>query len=186
MKFKNFDIADVIGFNDVEQAKAYMEKRGYYADHLEQLDDFIENNRHIGTLHSITSKDTFERLIVGCEFDYPCPYTYFLPLDKVKKTEPTETKVTYRYRPFRTIAEVDELLAKDSVKHYCFVGSGLYLRYKAKPNITKQITITNLEVDTKTNRLLFINSFTPKYLVKTFDIKLAGEWFPFGVEVKDE
>lgn len=186
MKFRNFDIEDVFGPNDTEQAKAYIGKKGYYADHLEQLDDFIENNRHIGTLHSITSKDTFERLIVGCEFDYPCPYTYFLPLEKVKKTEPTETKVTYRYRPFRTIAEVDALLAKDSVKHYCFVGSGLYLRYKAKPNITKQITITNLEVDTKTNRLLFINSFTPKYLVKTFEIKLAGEWFPFGVEVKDE
>ena len=90
MRFKNFDIADVIGCNDVEQAKAYTGKKGYYADHLEQLDDFIENNRHIGTLHSITSKDTFERLIVGCEFDYPCPYTYFLPLDKVKKTESKE------------------------------------------------------------------------------------------------
>ena len=84
MKFKNFDIEDVIGCNDVEQAKAYIGKKGYYADHLEQLDDFIENNRHIGILHSITSRDTFERLIVGCECDYPCPYTYFLPLEKVK------------------------------------------------------------------------------------------------------
>lgn len=109
-------------------------------------------------------------------------YSFFLPLDAVKEDKPKEKG----YRPFRTIAEVDELLAKDSVKHYCFVGSGLYLRYKAKPNITKHIEITNLEVDTKTNRLLFINSFTPKYLVKTFEIKLAGEWFPFGVEVKDE
>lgn len=90
MKFKHFDIADVIGCNDVEQAKAYTGKKGYYADHLEQLDDFIETNRRIGTLHSITSRDSFERLIVGCEFDYPCPYTYFLPLDKVKKTEPVE------------------------------------------------------------------------------------------------
>lgn len=185
MKFKNFDIADVIGCNDVEQAKAYTGKKGYYADHLEQLDDFIENNRHIGTLHSITSKDTFERLIVGCEFDYPCPYTYFLPLDKVKKTEPTETKVTYRYRPFRTIAEVDELLAKDSVKHYCFVGSDLYLRYKVYPNITKHIEITNLEVDTNTNELRFINGFTPRHLAENYDIKIAGCWLPFGVEEND-
>ena len=89
MKFKNFDIADVIGCNDIEQARAYTGKKGYYADHIEQLDDFIENNKHIGTLHSIASKDTFERLIVGCEFDYPCPYTYFLPLEKVQKTEQT-------------------------------------------------------------------------------------------------
>lgn len=91
MKFKNFDIADVIGCNDVEQAKAYTGKKGYYADHLEQLDDFIETNRRIGTLYSIADKaDTFERLIVGCEFDYHCPWTYFLPLDKVKKTVSAE------------------------------------------------------------------------------------------------
>ena len=186
MKFKNFDIADVIGCNDVEQAKAYTGKKGYYADHLEQLDDFIENNRHIGTLHSITSKDTFERLIVGCEFDYPCPYTYFLPLDKVKKTESIGPKVTYRYRPFRTVAEVDELLVKDNVKHYCYVGSDLYLRYKVYPNITKHIEITNLEVDTNTNELRFINGFTPRHLAENYDIKIAGCWLPFGVEVKDE
>lgn len=180
MKFKNFDIADVFGPNDIDQAKAYIGKKGYCADRIEQFDDYIENKGHIDTLFSIGKSLNNYPFMTGCY------YSYFLPLEKVKKTEPTETKVTYRYRPFRTIAEVDELLAKDSVKHYCFVGSGLYLRYKSKPNITKQITITNLEVDTKTNRLLFINSFTPKYLVKTFDIKLAGEWQPFGVEVKDE
>lgn len=185
MKFKHFDIADVIGCNDVEQAKAYTGKKGYYADHLEQLDDFIETNRRIGTLYSITSRDSFGHLIVGCEFDYPCLYNYFLPLDKVKKTEPAETKATYRYRPFRTVAEVDELLAKDNVKHYCYVGSDLCLRYKAKPNITKHIEITNLEVDTNTNELRFINGFTPRHLTKNFDIKIAGRWLPFGVEVTE-
>lgn len=108
-------------------------------------------------------------------------YSFFLPLNAVKEEKQKEKK----YRPFKTIAEVDELLAKANVKHFCFVNSVLYLRYKTKPNITKHISITNLEVDTKTNRLRFINSFTPKYLVKTFEIKLAGEWFPFGVEVKE-
>lgn len=183
MKFKNFDIEDVFGFDDAEQAKAYIGKKGYYADHIEKLDDYIENKSHIDTLYTINKSRNSYRFMVGC--DYCGYYTYFLPLEKVKKTEPTETKVTYRYRPFRTIAEVDELLAKDSVKHYCFVGSGLYLRYKAKPNITKQITITNLEVDTKTNRLLFINSFTPRHLAENYDIKIAGCWLPFGVEEND-
>lgn len=182
MKFKNFDIADVFGPNDTEQAKGYVGKLGYFEDALDDLENTIAYlPEQIYKLVKIKSTDKSTKYVMGA-----CSFKYFLPLEKVKKTEPTETKVTYRYRPFRTIAEVDEVLAKDNVKHYCFVGSGLYLRYKAKPNITKQITITNLEVDTKTNRLLFINSFTPKYLVKTFDIKLAGEWFPFGVEVKDE
>lgn len=188
MKFKNFDIEDVFGPNDTEQAKAYIGKKGYYADYINQLDEFIENKKHIGPLYSIDTvkDDTFERFVVGSSFDYSCHYTFFLPLDKVKKTEPTETKVTYRYRPFRTVAEVDELLVKDNVKHYCYVGSDLYLRYKVYPNITKHIEITNLEVDTNTNELRFINGFTPRHLAENYDIKIAGCWFPFGVEVKDE
>lgn len=174
MKFKNFDIEDVFGFDDTEQAKAYIGKKGYYADHIEKLDDYIENKSHIDTLYTINKSRDIYRFMVGCSYDYCGYYTYFLPLEKVKKTEPTETKVTYRYRPFRTIAEVDEVLAKDNVKHYCFVGSDLYLRYKAKPNIIKHILITNLEVDTNTNELRFINGFTTNHWAKNFDIKIAG------------
>lgn len=186
MKFKNFDIEDVFGFDDTEQAKAYIGKKGYYADHIEKLDDYIENKSHIDTLYTINKSRDIYRFMVGCSYDYCGYYTFFLPLEKVKKTEPTETKVTYRYRPFRTVAEVDELLVKDNVKHYCYVGSDLYLRYKVYPNITKHIEITNLEVDTNTNELRFINGFTPRHLAENYDIKIAGEWFPFGVEVKDE
>ena len=167
----NFDIKDVKSWYNRHDVKVGDE--GYFADNIEEFK--TENNRtrmiaEIFDDHAFCFRTPTNR------------YSFFLPLNAVKENKPKEKG----YRPFRTIAEVDELLAKDSVKHYCFVGSGLYLRYKAKPNITKQITITNLEVDTKTNRLLFINSFTPKYLVKTFDIKLAAEWLPFGVEVKDE
>lgn len=186
MKFKNFDIEDVFGFDDTEQAKAYIGKKGYYADHIEKLDDYIENKSHIDTLYTINKSRDIYRFMVGCSYDYCGYYTYFLPLEKVKKTEPTETKVTYRYRPFRTVAEVDELLVKDNVKHYCYVGSDLYLRYKVYPNITKHIEITNLEVDTNTNELRFINGFTPRHLAENYDIKIAGCWLPFGVEVKDE
>lgn len=185
MKFKNFDIEDVFGFDDAEQAKAYIGKKGYYADHIEKLDDYIENKSHIDTLYTINKSRDIYRFMVGCSYDYCGYYTYFLPLEKVKKTEPTETKVTYRYRPFRTIAEVDELLTKDNVKHYCYVGSDLYLRYKVYPNITKHIEITNLEVDTNTNELRFINGFTPRHLAENYDIKIAGCWLPFGVEEND-
>lgn len=167
----NFDIKDVKSWANRHDVKVGDE--GYFADEIEELK--TENNR----------TRMIAEILDDHAFCFRTPtnrYSFFLPLDAVKEDKPKEKG----YRPFRTIAEVDELLAKDSVKHYCFVGSGLYLRYKAKPNITKHIAITNLEVDTKTNRLLFINSFTPKYLVKTFEIKLAGEWFPFGVEVKDE
>ena len=109
-------------------------------------------------------------------------FNFFLPVEEVEEDKPKEKG----YRPFRTIAEVDELLAKDSVKHYCYVGSDLYLRYKVYPNITKHIEITNLEVDTNTNELRFINGFTPRHLTENYDIKIAGRWLPFGVEVTEE
>ncbi len=186
MKFKNFDVADVFGPNDIEDVKAYIGKKGYYTDSVELLDHFIENKKHIDTLYSIEKANDLQRFIVGSSFDCCGYYTFFLPLDKVKKTESIGPKVTYRYRPFRTVAEVDELLVKDNVKHYCYVGSDLYLRYKVYPNITKHIEITNLEVDTNTNELRFINGFTPRHLAENYDIKIAGCWLPFGVEVKDE
>ncbi len=170
----NFDIKDVKSWATRHDVKVGDE--GYFCNHISDLCDMrdIESTK-IERIYDNQASCFSSTAFYG-------GYSFFLPLNAVKENKPKEKG----YRPFRTIAEVDELLAKDNVKHFCFVGSGLYFRYKAKPNITKQITITNLEVDTKTNRLLFINSFTPKYLVKTFDIKLAGEWFPFGVEVKDE
>lgn len=169
-----FDIKDVKSWYNRHDVKIGAE--GYFCNRVSDLDDMrdIEISK-IERIYDNQANCFSSTAFYGS-------FSFFLPLSAVKEDKTKEKG----YRPFRTIAEVDELLAKDSVKHYCFVGSGLYLRYKAKPNITKQITITNLEVDTKTNRLLFINSFTPKYLVKTFDIKLAGEWFPFGVEVKDD
>ncbi len=184
MKFKHFDVADVFGPDDIELAKAYIWKKVYYADSIEMFDCYIENKRHIDTLYSIDESLDHLRYVVGSR-DYSTHFPFFLPLDKVK-TEPVGIKVNYRYRPFRTIAEIDELLAKDNIRHYCYVGGDLYLRYKAKPNIIKHIVITNLEVDTNSNKLRFINGFTTKYLAKNFDIKIAGNWLPFGVEVKDE
>lgn len=182
MKFKCFDVADVFGPDDDEQAKGYIGELGYFEDDLDDLDNAIAYSpEQIYKLVRIKLIDCDNKYVCGA-----CGFKYFLPLDKVKKTEPVETKVTYRYRPFRTVAEVDELLEKDNVKHYCYVGSDLYLRYKVYPNITKHIEITNLEVDTNTNELRFINGFTPRHLAENYDIKIAGRWLPFGVEVKDE
>lgn len=169
----NFDIKDIKSWATRHDVKVGDE--GYFCNHISDLCDMrdVESTK-IERIYDNQASCFSSTAFYG-------GYSFFLPLNAVKENKPKEKG----YRPFRTIAEVDELLAKDNVKHFCFVGSGLYFRYKAKPNITKQITITNLEVDTKTNRLLFINSFTPKYLVKTFEIKLAGEWQPFGVEVKE-
>ena len=41
MKFKNFDIADVFGPGEIEQAKGYVGMLGYFEDELDDLDNVI-------------------------------------------------------------------------------------------------------------------------------------------------
>lgn len=186
----NFDIKDVKSWSNRHDVHT-LSDAGFFGNSLSEIDDEIKryNNGEKDRLHEL-----YQISDNGCYcFGYALYFAdtgafagtnnsaFFLPLDAVK-----EDKSKKKYRPFRTIAEVDALLAKDTVKHYCFVGSDLYLRYKAKPNITKHIEITNLEVDTNTNELRFINGFTTNHLFKNFDIKIAGRWLSFGVEVEND
>lgn len=192
MKFKNFDIADVIGFNDAEQAKAYTGKKGYYTDHIEQLDELIENKRHIGTLYSIVDKaDTFERLIVGCEFDYHCPYTYFLPLDKVKKeytcdfkAEPAEKDIDYR--PCKNLIELMDLLDKGEHGN-CLVGTTIYIKRKLTTKMIETSIITSVKRDCDGNWLLYLGDkfYSLVELFNCYDILLNGRYQPFGVKVNE-
>ncbi len=170
----NFDIKDIKSWSNRHDVKVGDE--GYFCNHISDLYDMrdVESTK-IERIYDNQASCFSSTAFYG-------NYSFFLPLNAVKENKPKEKG----YRPFRTIAEVDELLAKDSVKHYCYVGSDLYLRYKVYPNITKHIEITNLEVDTNTNELRFINGFTPRHLTENYDIKIAGRWLPFGVEVKDE
>lgn len=170
----NFDIKDMKSWANRHDVKVGDE--GYFCNHISDLYDMrdVESTK-IERIYDNQASCFSSTAFYG-------NYSFFLPLNAVKENKPKEKG----YRPFRTIAEVDELLAKDSVKHYCYVGSDLYLRYKVYPNITKHIEITNLEVDTNTNELRFINGFTPRHLTENYDIKIAGRWLPFGVKVKDE
>lgn len=172
----NFDIKDMKSWADRHDVN--VGDKGYFTHNINWLKDDFELN--VDTIACI--RDDFGNCFVSEKsFNGINSFPFFVPLKAVKEDKPKEKK----YRPFRTVAEVDELLAKDSVRHYCFVGSDLYLRYKAKPNITKHILITNLEVDTNTNELRFINGFTTNHLAKNFDIKIAGRWLPFGVEIEE-
>lgn len=175
----NFDIKDVKSWSNRHDVK--VGDSGYVANDLDILQDDLKSG--IAQLRMISYVgDTDAYCFSAKAFGAHRNFGFFLPSDAVKEDKPKEKK----YRPFKTIAEVDELLAKDNVKHYCYVGSDLYLRYKVYPNITKHIEITNLEVDTNTNELRFINGFTPRHLIENYDIKIAGRWLPFGVEIESD
>lgn len=175
----NFNVKDVKSW--VNRYEVKVGDKGYVSSDLYSLQDDLKNN--VALIREISRICYDDVECFSCKaFGTIRSYGFFLPLDAVKADEPKEKK----YRPFRTVAEVDELLTKDSVKHYCYVGSDLYLRYKAYPNITKHIEITNLEVDTNTNELRFINGFTPRHLAENYEIKIAGCWLPFGVEENED
>nr|DAL57990.1 MAG TPA_asm: hypothetical protein [Caudoviricetes sp.] len=171
----NFDIKDVKSWATRKDVK--IGDKGYVANSISQFRELNIDDAKCGKVSYI---DDNWNLCFKSDLDDFTLYAFFLPLSALKANKPK------KYRPFRTIAEVDELLVKDNVKHYCYVGSDLYLRYKVYPNITKHIEITNLEVDTNTNELRFINGFTPRHLAENYDIKIAGCWLPFGVEENED
>ena len=91
MKFKNFNLEDVLGRDETEEAKVYVGKLGYIANDLDDLDHaitYIPEQTH--ELVTIKQTDTDNKYV-----DRLCAFKYFLLLDKVKKTEPTKTNTEF-------------------------------------------------------------------------------------------
>ena len=84
MKFKNFNIKDVLGPDNIKQAKQYILKRVYYAKSLEELDSCIENRKPVDTLFAISKCDKHDPFIIGHGYEHSKNYTYFIPLENVK------------------------------------------------------------------------------------------------------
>lgn len=183
MKFKNFDIEDVFGFDDTEQAKAYIGKKGYYADHIEKLDDYIENKSHIDTLYSIDKSYDIYRFIVGSSYDYSGYYTYFLPLDKVKNTEQVEKEV--KYRPIKNMFELTDIMYGEERNREVISTGDLMTLERKKDRFRFRILITQLEYENDF-KLVSINDKTLKNLFDDYNVmNVNGIFVPFGVEVKE-
>lgn len=188
MKFKNFDIADVFGPDDIEQAKGYVGMLGYFEDNLNDLDNAIA--------YSPEQRYKLVRIKqIRCDSKYvmgPCSFKYFLPLENIKrkeytcdfKTEPTEKDINYR--PCKSLKEVMDLLDKE--KHGGnLVGTIIYIRYK--PSMTTETAmITKVRrYGNGTYQLIFGNvGYSFADLFNSIEILLNGRYQPFGVEVKDE
>lgn len=93
MKFKHFNIEDVLSPDDRKQTEKYIGQKGYYSDSLELFDRYIEDKKHIDYLYSI-EKSKSPQLVIGFSYDYCTFSNYFLPLEKVQKTEKRESTET--------------------------------------------------------------------------------------------
>lgn len=91
MKFKHFNIEDVLSPDDTKEAVKYIGKKGYCSNSLESLDHYIEDKKHIDYLYSI-AKSKSPKFVIGFSWNTTCTFcNYFLPLEKVKKTEKQES-----------------------------------------------------------------------------------------------
>lgn len=110
-------------------------------------------------------------------------FNFFLPVEEVKEDKPKKK----RYRPFKTINELEKTLNKvnRSAHQFMCVGNDIFIRNINKNQITHLI-ITMIDRDAETNEVLFVNGMSPIYLFNNYEIRVGAEWLPFGVEVQDE
>lgn len=171
----NFDIKDVKSWANRHDVKVGDE--GYLSDHISYLRD--AKDAKTSKLDRIYDNqgDCFSAI------DVFGTYAFFLPLDAVKKDKPKEK----RYRPFKTIDELEKALNKDngSAHQFMCVGNDIFIRNINKNQITHLI-ITMIDRDAETNEVLFVNGMTPIYLFNNYEIRVGAEWLPFGVEVKED
>lgn len=188
MKFKIFDIADVFGPDDVEQAKGYVGMLGYFENDLEDLDNSATYlPERVYKLVRIKQTDKDNKYVIGS-----CGFKYFLPLRKVKskeytcdfKTEPTGKDINYR--PCKNLIELMDLL--DEEEHgSCLVGTTICIRHKLKTRMIETSIITSVKRDCDDNWLLYLGDkfHSLVELFNHYDILLKGRYQPFGVKVDE-
>lgn len=188
MKFKNFDVADVFGPDDVEQAKGYVGMLGYFEDDLDDLDNLTTYlPEQIYKLVRIKQADRNNKYVIGS-----CAFKYFLPLGKVKskeyfcdfKAEPTEKDIDYR--PCKNLIELMDLLDKGEYGN-CLVGTTICIKRKLTTKMIETSIITSVKRDCDGNWLLYLGDkfYSLVELFNCYDILLNGRYQPFGVKVNE-
>lgn len=171
----NFDIKDVKSWYNRHEVK--VGDKGYFFNIIQKT---LDNSFKRGIITEINNDraDCF----VG-SYDYPVwDYNFFLPLEAVKEDKPEK-----KYRPFKTINELEKSLNKvnRSAHQFMCVGNDIFIRNKNKNQITHLI-ITRIDRDAETNEVLFVNGMSPIHLFNNYEIRVGAEWLPFGVEVEND
>ena len=184
MKFKNFDIEDVFGPDDIKEAEKHVGEIGYFEDSLDDLDNAITYfPKKTFKLIRIKQANSDNKYVINAA----CSFKYFLSLNNlnIKKTKPVETKEK-KYRPIKSLFEL--ALAFYGVPNYyqrICLGGDLFVKYKNDKNY-KRVLITSLEFD-KNHALSTINGITLRAWFDHYELRNdKGEWVPFGVEVEED
>ncbi len=165
-----FDIKDVKSWNTRNDVKIGDE--GYFCNHISDLYDMRDTEySKIEYIRDNQANCFSSTAFYG-------DYSFFLPLNAVKKDEPK------KYRPFKTIDELEKALNKvnRSAHQFMCVGNDIFIRNK---NQITHLIITRIDRDAKTNEVINVNGMSPIFLFNNYEIRVGAEWVPFGVEVKE-
>ena len=162
----NFDVKDVKSWKDRHDVKVGDE--GYFADEIEELK--TENNR----------TRMIAEILDDHAFCFRTPtnrYSFFLPLDAVKKEK--------KYRPIKNMRELTDVVRGKVWTTAISTDEELLVRCKYNKHRIK-VLITRLEFDNNLE-LVSINNKAPKVLLENYEVmSVNGNFMPFGVEVEDE
>lgn len=180
MKFKNFDVADVFGPNDTEEAKGYIGKLGYVEDDIDDLENAIAHSpEQMYKLVRIKQIDCDNKYVIGA-----CGFKYFLPLEKVKKTEPVKKEV--KYRPFKNLNEIQSALCGGDVTKYAFFDVGTHLTVRRKDERNREQVILTTSIEYKDGHLYLINHRRLDEWFNNFELLVNDAWGHFGIEVEED
>ena len=172
-----FDIKDVKSWYNRHDVK--VGDKGYVAY---SISEFRELNIDDAKCGKVIYIDDDSNLCFKSDLDPFTHYAFFLPLKVVKIDKPKE-----KYRPFKTISELECDLNKDnrSAHQFLSVGNDIFIRNKNNNQLTHLI-ITRIDRDAETNEILFVNNMSPIYLFNNYEIRVGAKWLPFGVEVEND
>lgn len=174
----NFNVKDVKSWANIRELK--VGDKGYFFNSISSFRGLNIDRVQCGKIKYMD--ENWGRCFKSDVDDFNS-YYFFLPLNAVKVDKQKEKK----YRPFKTISELEYELNKGnrSAHQFLSVGNDIFIRNKNKNQLTHLI-ITKIDRDVETNEILFVNDMSPKTLLDNYEIRVGAEWLPFGVEVEDE
>lgn len=163
---KTFDRKDVYSWSNAEEAKQYIEKKGYFADSIVGLNSAIRNKKLYELAEvSNTDADMIDR--VFRPFDSEMGFGLFLPIDKAKEDEK-------KYRPFKNTDEFRDYLGFNFIVN---------LSIKIEEKITSERYELAIIGFFKNGLVLPIYcDLTFEELFRKFNICIDDKWQPFGVK----
>lgn len=167
-----FDTKDLLTVATVEQAE--VGTKGYFGDNLSTLIEKVK----LGRVEILT--DVIPDVTYCFKSNNELHHSFFLPADRVKNKEPV-------YRPIKTIDELFNFLIPDfadddTYDTYEKAESILWRMYELKNKQLGNICYRRFSQLYLSDNYIRLDEYNLEHLFNNFEIKINGEFVPFGTK----